>query len=118
MEKPTRPGARTSEEKGQWLQIDLGITHNLTGSEIHWETGDGEYQYKIEGSQNNQEWTLLIDKTETEDKSQIQRHYYKANSIRYIRITITGKKEKTTTGITEFKVFGEIRWAKKVGRVG
>ena len=48
----------------QWIQVDLGKAHDLTGCLVTWEKDNEAYRYKIEGSADGKSWTLLSSQTE------------------------------------------------------
>jgi hypothetical protein len=89
-----------------WWTVDLGASHNLTGSEVMWEFARN-YKYKVEVSTDNTNWTLKVDKTATTNASQTQNDPFTATA-RYVRITITGLPTTPTTWASfyEFRVFG------------
>ena len=89
-----------------WWTVDLGASHNLTGSEVMWEFARN-YKYKVEVSTDNTNWTLKVDKTGTTGAAQTQNDPFTATA-RYVRITITGLPTTPTTWASfyEFRVFG------------
>lgn len=92
----------------QWWKVDLGASYNLTGTEVMWEFGGRVYKYKVEVSADNTNWTLKVDKTNATSTEQIQTDNFTANSVRYVRITITGlpATPPTYASFYEFRVFG------------
>lgn len=94
------------DDKTPWWQVDLQEPHHLTGTEIFWQSNEAEIQYKVEGSQNGQEWITLADWTKNKEKDRSQRQYFEKESIRYVRVAVTGAKEGTALGITNFMAFG------------
>ena len=93
----------------QWWQVDLGGPHDLSGCEICWEADGRRYQYLVEGSADGRTWSLLADRRETRDQSQVQNLKFAATAVRYLRVTVTGlpRTPLTWASICEVKV-----WAK------
>jgi hypothetical protein len=93
----------------QWWKVDLGTNFNLTGSEVMWEFNNRIYKYRIEVSNNNTNWTVVVDKTNNTSTAQTQNDPFTANSVRYVRITITSTQSSNTwASFREFRVFGLI----------
>ncbi|MBA2943074.1 discoidin domain-containing protein [Paenibacillus sp. CGMCC 1.16610] len=89
----------------QWWTVDLGGTYNITGSEIVWASESSYYQYKIDVSEDNTNWTTVLDKTQNMTPTDKQRDALAANA-RYVRMTVTGVQTGGQAGFSEFKVFG------------
>lgn len=89
-----------------WWTVDLGALYNISGSKVIWEQAGKLYKYKVEVSADNANWTLEVDKTKNTNTQQIQTDTYNANSVRYIRITVTGMDSGCWASFSEFKVFG------------
>jgi beta-galactosidase len=89
---------------GHWWEIDLGVNHNITGTEIYWEH-EYAYQYKIETSTDNSVWKLSVNKTSNSLSLQTMDDNFTATA-RYIRITITGGVNSGNwASFFEFRVF-------------
>lgn len=90
-----------------WLKIDLGdVFANIFATEIVF-NGNGIYQYKIEYSLDDNEWTVLVDKSSNTDISQTQYDKFvpPTSGIRYIRVTITSTPNNQPASIKEFKIY-------------
>ena len=87
-----------------WWEVDLGANYNLTGTEVNWEKNKA-YKYKIEVSTDDSNWTLAVDKTKNTTAVQTQTDSFTANTVRYVRITITGFDSDCWASFNEFKVF-------------
>ena len=75
---------------GHWVTVDLGKTKNISyGTQVGFEKSGVAYQYKIETSKDNTNWTLKVDKTNNTSTDQVQTDYFTDNA-RYVRITVTG----------------------------
>lgn len=88
---------------GHWWKVDLGMVSVITGSEIMWERTNA-YQYKIETSNDNSVWKLVVDKTTNTTSAQIMDDNFTDNA-RYVRITITGGVGSSWASFFEFKLF-------------
>ncbi|RCW47517.1 discoidin domain-containing protein [Paenibacillus prosopidis] len=92
---------------GHWLTMDLGNAKKITnGTQVAWAQSGAAYQYKIETSIDNTNWTLKVDKTGNADTSQVQNDYF-TGTARYVRITVTGLPSGAWASFYDFKVFGE-----------
>ncbi len=91
---------------GHWWRVDLGSTRNLTGSEVMWEFARN-YKYRVEVSNDDANWTTVVDKTNNTSTAQTQNDPFTA-SARYVRITVTGLTTSPVTWASffEFRVFG------------
>ncbi len=114
-ENPTQRGndgslstrwAAADGNANHWWKVDLGALYNLTGTEITWELPDKAYNYKIEVSADNVNWTVKVDKKSNLKKQQIQKDVFTASSVRYVRITVTGLQRNSWVSFYELKVFG------------
>jgi hypothetical protein len=91
----------------QWWKVDLGAAYNLAGTEVMWEFGGRVYQYKVEVSADDANWTLKVDKTGNTSTAQLQTDNFSASNVRYVRITTTGvpASPPTYASFYEFRVF-------------
>lgn len=90
--------------QGQWLLVDLGDVHSLTGTQVKWES-NGVWQYKVEVSNNNVNWTLVVDRTTNTAPAQTYTDNF-SSSGRYVRITATTNQPGHWASIYDFQVFG------------
>lgn len=89
-----------------WLKVDLGKEYNLSGTEVMWESDGKNYKYTIEVSPDDLNWTTATDKTNNTSTSQVQTDDFKADGVRYVRITNTGLDALAWASICELKVKG------------
>ena len=95
------------EGKPEWWQVDLEKPVDLSGCQICWPYDGVKYRYKVEGSADGKNWSLLSDQTKTTSISQVQNlKFDNARAIRYMKITVTGFDEGYWASIAEVKVFG------------
>lgn len=97
---------------GNWLRVDLGAAHTLTGAEIVWEKGTGtdqasaKYKYKIELSTDDAAWTQVVDQSANVSTDHTQAHTFAA-SARYVRVTVLDVDPSTVWACTlEVRVMG------------
>ncbi|WP_307602086.1 discoidin domain-containing protein [Paenibacillus sp. V4I9] len=92
---------------GHWVKVDLGYIKNITyGTQVSFEKSGVAYQYKIETSKDNTNWTLKVDKTNNTNTEKVQTDYFTDNA-RYVRITVTGLPSGTSASFYDLKVFGD-----------
>jgi hypothetical protein len=91
----------------EWWQVDLEKAVELSGCQICWPYDGKNYRYKIEGSADRKNWSILSDQTNTASRSQVHNlKFENARQIRYVRVTITGFDEGCWASISEMKLFG------------
>jgi hypothetical protein len=88
----------------QWWQVDLGSVATITNTQIMWER-NAVYQYLIEVSTNQKNWTVVVDKTAKAAPAKTRSDNFSAKG-RYVRIVITGLQEGSWASFYEFQVFG------------
>ncbi|MEK3747547.1 discoidin domain-containing protein [Paenibacillus sp. FSL E2-8871] len=94
----------SNSSSDQWWEVDLGEAYNITGSEIVWANKSSNNQYKIDVSEDQGNWTTILDKTQYKTATALQRDKLVANA-RYVRVTLTGA-QTGQAGLNEIKVFG------------
>ena len=92
----------------EWWMVDLEQPCALSGCEIRWPYAGKKYQYKVEGSADRKNWSLLSDQTHTTATTPVHELKFKKNAgrIRYVKITVTGFDEGCWASISEVKIFG------------
>ena len=85
-----------------WIAIDLGSSHTITGAKLHWEGAYGK-SYQIQTSNDKNSWTTI--NSTTNGDGGIDNQYLNGTG-RYIRMN--GIKRATEWGYSlwEFEVFG------------
>ncbi len=114
--QPSNPASKGNDESiatrwsaadgntGHWWTVDIG-SKNITGTQVMWEKVGVAYQYKIETSTDNVNWTLKVDKTGNTNTDQVQTDFF-MSTARYVRITVTGLPSGATASFYDFKVLG------------
>lgn len=97
--------------------LDFQEEKEIAKTELYFEYPSKYYQYKIEYSNDNENWELYSDKTENEEAISPHTDLLKVNA-RYLKVTITGMERMTgayggshgkpKVGIVEMKVFEEV----------
>ncbi|MCQ6558753.1 discoidin domain-containing protein [Paenibacillus mendelii] len=89
--------------KPQWMTVDLGAMSKLEKITTSFYALDS-WKYKIEGSTDNGNWTMLVDKTAAGVTNQIANDSV-SGVFRYVKITIT---DAVNWGaIREFEIYGK-----------
>ncbi|SFE77458.1 Arabinogalactan endo-1,4-beta-galactosidase [Paenibacillus algorifonticola] len=71
-----------------WLKVDLGSEYDLSGVEITWKD-DEIVNYIVEVSPDDVNWTVAADKSANAVKQQTASLAFEADSMRYVRVTIS-----------------------------
>ncbi|MGG4142381.1 glycosyl hydrolase 53 family protein [Paenibacillus algorifonticola] len=71
-----------------WLKVDLGSEYDLSGVEITWKE-DEIVKYIVEVSPDDVNWTVAADKSANAAKQQTASLAFEADSMRYVRVTIS-----------------------------
>lgn len=90
---------------GNWWEVDLQQEYALTGSRITFETAGPVWQYQIEVSSDEREWTTVADESANTSTAQIQQQNFTADG-RYIRIVFGAAPEGCWTAFREFELSG------------
>jgi hypothetical protein len=76
----------------------------ITNTQVLWEH-NSMYQYKIEVSPNNTNWTMAVNRTTNFTLAQVNSDNFSATG-RFVRITLTGLQPGSWSSFYEFQVFG------------
>lgn len=97
----------------QWIDVDLGSQQKLAFVKQITQVSEPQappwgaltrYYYKIEGSNDNTNWDLLVDKTGSGSAGQ----WYTDEArgmYRYVKLTITGSSDGNWAALSEFQVY-------------
>lgn len=91
-----------------WLEVDLGADYDVQRVETMFEFGNAYYQYKIETSTDNANWSSFVDKSQNTARPSGMGYVDSASprTARYVRITVTGVEGGGAwPSIYEFKVY-------------
>jgi len=92
---------------GAWWSIDMEGLNTIKSVETTF--GDAaNYQYKLEASNDGNNWTLLADDTQTTSTAKGRKDACAKNDhMRYLRITITGLPAGQAAVVDEVKIFAK-----------
>ena len=92
----------------QWLQVDLGKAVKLDRMQpfFYWD-GRRYYQYTIEVSANGTDWTQVVDRSATAEKttSEGELHAIQPVEARYVRVNMLKNSANPGVHISELRVF-------------
>ena len=95
------------ENGPEWWKVDLEKPARLRGCRVTWPYENKNYRYKVEGSLDGKDWTLLSDQTRSSSKAQTHElKFEKGLPVRFVRITVTGFDEGCWASICEVEIFG------------
>jgi hypothetical protein len=90
----------------QWWEVDLGGAITITNTQVTWELVS-IYQYEIEVSSDNTNWTTVVDKTSNLTLAKKNSDNFSASG-RYVRMVITGLQPGSWASFYEFRVLGSV----------
>lgn len=76
----------------QWLQLEFEQPRRFQSIAIDWESMQGVYQYRVEGSNDAKDWTQLIDKSKNTSGLQEPEAIKSDSSYRFLRINGLGSR--------------------------
>jgi hypothetical protein len=86
----------------QWIYVDLGSTHSITGITLNWETAYGK-AYSIQVSNDAVSWTTIYSTTTGTGRTE---NLALSGSGRYVRMYGTKRGTGWGYSLWEFQVFG------------
>jgi len=96
--------AAASRSVPQWWTVDFSNNVVVTNTEIVWEH-NAAYQYLIESSLNNSNWTVVADHSTNVMPGKTTSDDFSAQG-RYFRVVVTGLPQKSRASFSEFRLFG------------
>jgi len=98
-----------SDGAGAWWEVDLERLCDIKGLKITFPNA-GTYRYKVENSDDGQQWHLADDESETTSTDQIRvDNCMPGSGGRYLRLTFTGVPPNSPAKISEVQIFGSVR---------
>ena len=88
-----------------WFKVDLGANYAISGTQMVWEKDGKVVKYKIEGSNDDTYYIVLVDRTNNTSAYQTITDNFYNGSVRYLRVTVTGLETGSRAALWEFKVF-------------
>ena len=99
----------------EWLWVDLHREYDVAAARtmfgdrgLDYEAGilPGPYRYRIEGSKDDQTWTVLCDQSQNTVDRHIAYDTFTAQRVRYVRLVIEQAPQGMPVSVWEFTVFG------------
>jgi len=106
----------SSGADNNWWSVDLGEQYDLDNYTILWEKS-AVYQYVIEVSKDNINWTIAVDQRSNTSSNQAQDGVITSKAVRYVRVTITKNPSNLWSSFYEFQLFGAKSSLNGVGSV-
>jgi DNA-directed RNA polymerase subunit RPC12/RpoP len=101
--------AAASRSVPQWWTVDFSNSVVVTNIEIVWEH-NAAYQYLIESSLNNSNWTVVADHSTNVISTNVMQGKTTSDDFsaqgRYFRVVVTGLPGKSRASFSEFRLFG------------
>ena len=103
-----------NEKLPQSITVDLDAPTNFSGVRILWETAGAAHRYRIETSADKAAWKTVVNQTGNRQAVSQPEHRFKAEGIRYVRVTLTGYDDmggnhkdsmRPWPGIREIEIF-------------
>ena len=92
----------SSSQVPAWCTVKMKQVQDVTKAVIVWEK-EAAYQYKIEGSPDNKNWTILADRRDNRKAERTAEIPLKGEA-RYVRVTVTGTPSGCWASINEIVV--------------
>jgi len=94
---------------GAWWEVDLERLCVIKQAQLAFPS-PGNYRYRIETSEDRQQWHLAVDESRTPNKTQTRSDSCTpGTSGRFVRITFTGLPLNTPARISEVRIKGTVR---------
>ena len=93
----------------EWIQLEFEKPHAMDEVQIIWEFADRAYRYRVEGSNNGKDWTVLSDQSTSENASTNGRSMAKSSKdpAKFVRITGVGAPSGSWCSIREVKLISK-----------
>jgi beta-galactosidase len=98
-----------SDAVSAWWEVDLERLCVIKQAKLTFPSA-GSYRYKIETSDDRQQWRLAVDESQTLDKRQTRSDScVPGTGGRFVRITFTGLPPNTPARVSEVRIIGTVR---------
>jgi endoglucanase Acf2 len=87
----------------QWIEVDLGANHSITGAKLVWKTAAAK-AYSIQVSTDNTNWTTVY--SESNGAGGTENLTFTAGTARYVRMYGTARTTGYGYSLWDFEVFG------------
>jgi hypothetical protein len=89
----------------QWLRVDLGKSKTLRSVRIHWEKADTAYRYKVQTSQEGENWTTVVDASSNSGRKQFVTHSFEPVKAKFLRVKYLGNDRGYWGSIWELEAY-------------
>lgn len=90
---------------GESITIDMEKPQSIRNVRLHWESKNTAYQYTIESSANEKDWTMLVDQSKNKQPRGLSVDEVKADDARYLKITFQGSNGGGWGSIWEIEAY-------------
>ena len=90
----------------QWLQIELEKPQAVSGISIAWEHRRNTYQFRIEGSPDGKEWSMLVDASENSSRGRTESDFPEID-VKFVRITCSDVSGNDWASIRDVRLKGK-----------
>jgi hypothetical protein len=91
----------------QWWKVDLGATYDISSIVVrNWVDGSRYYQYNVEASLDDQSYTQIAARTNTDAATDQGDIYNVSSTARYLRVNMTYNSENADVHISDFRAYG------------
>lgn len=95
----------SAQGHGQWVQYDLGQSHEVNGVSLAWYQGDGRaFTFEVLASGDGESWTELYSGVSSGNTLELEDHYFAPAAARYVRIVGYGNTSNQWMSITEARI--------------
>jgi hypothetical protein len=95
------------DKPGAWWQVDLEQPHTITKVTTTFPAA-GNYRYRIEGSDDGNKWTLLVDQSNTQSLEKVRLDAIPGDRhCQFVRLTFTGVPAGQRAAISDVRIEGK-----------
>src|SRR6185503_11169746 len=95
----------SNNEKGSWVQLDLGSSKNICSVNIAWYKGnERQNSFVISTSKDGTTFTKALEKKSSGTTLNLEQYVLSNPSARYIKITVNGNTQNDYASITEANI--------------
>lgn len=91
----------------QSLQLEFEKPHTIERIAIEWESRQGVYQYRIEGSADGSNWTTMLDASDNQRPDQQGKTLSKTGPVRFVRLVGLGSNHGGWCSLYEISISGD-----------
>jgi hypothetical protein len=104
---PSTYWAAMDAKPGVWWQVDLEQPHTISSIHTTFPKA-GNFRYRIEGSPDGNQWTLLVDNSDTQSTQRVRTDEITGDPhFQFVRITFTALPNGEPAAIADVKIDGK-----------